>query len=289
MTRAEDRLYICGWHTHRARAEGSWYSLMKEGLSASPRLQPVADPFFADVPLFNAGDVHRMTSPQKAAVKPENAPEALRAPGPLQAWALTDPLPEPTPPQPLAPSTAVRADPPSASPLREDGVRRFQRGIIIHRLLQSLPEIPPARRLAAAEALAARPAWNLDNAARADVVRETLAVIDDPRFAVLFAPGSKAEVPLTGMVRGHVISAQVDRLAVTKTEVVIVDYKTNRPPATRAEDVDPAYVMQMAVYRAALMQIYPSRRVRCVLLWTDGPFILELLPAQLDAALISLP
>lgn len=289
MTRAEDRLYVCGWNTHRARTDGTWYSLMKDGLSASPRLQPAADPFFANVPLFDASAVHRMTSPQRMAAVREAAPEALRAPRPLPVWAITAPHAEPTPPQPLTPSTAVRADPPSASPLREDGVRRFQRGIVIHRLLQSLPDIPTSRRKAAAEALAGRPGWSLDEPTRADVVRETLAVIDHPDFAVLFAPGSKAEVPLTGMVKGHVISAQVDRLAVTETEVVIVDYKTNRPPSARAEDVDPAYVMQMAVYRAALAQIYPRHRVRCVLLWTDGPFILELPAAQLDAALALLP
>ena len=63
---------------------------------------------------------------------------------------------------------------------------------------------------------------------------------------------------------------------------------TRRPPASRAEDVDRAYTFQMAVYRAALAQIYPAHRVRCILLWTDGPFILELPPAQLDAALASL-
>ncbi|MBX7198939.1 MAG: double-strand break repair helicase AddA [Rhodospirillaceae bacterium] len=289
MTRAEDRLYICGWHTRRARAEGAWYSLMKEGLAASPRLLPVDDPFFAADTLFAAPEILRMTSEQRALAPREAAPEAPIAPEHLKPWALSPPAPEPIPPQPLAPSTAGRTDPPAASPVKDDGRRRFQRGIVIHRLLQSLPEIAPDMRRAAAEALAARPAWGLDAAARADVVRETLAVIQDPAFASLFAAGSKAEVPITGMVKGHVISGQVDRLAVTAAEVVIVDYKTNRPPASRAEDVDPAYAFQMAVYRAALAQIYPGHRVRCVLLWTDGPFILELPPAQLDAALAALP
>jgi ATP-dependent helicase/nuclease subunit A len=285
MTRAEDRLYIGGWHTRRPRTEGTWYSLIKDGLSASPWLQPVSDVFFAADTLFNAPEILRLTSPQTATVKSEPPPEALLTPQPLQSWAFSDPAPEPIPPQPLAPSTAGRSDPPAASPLRDDGLRRFQRGIIIHRLLQSLPEIAPERRRAAAQALAGRPAWGLEEAARADVVHETLAVIEDPRFAAVFAAGSKAEVPLTGMVAGHVISAQVDRLAVTGSEVIIVDYKTNRPPAHRPEDVDPAYVFQMAVYRAALAQIYPTHTVRCVLLWTDGPFILELAPAQLDNAL----
>ncbi len=289
MTRAEDRLYISGWHTRRARPDGTWYGLMKDGLAASPRLRPVDDPFFAADGLFSAPEILRMTSKQESAAPEERKPAAAIEPQPLKPWALAAPRPEPIPPRPLAPSTAGMADPPAASPLRDDGRRRFQRGIVIHRLLQSLPEIPPAQRRAAAAALAARPAWGLDDAARADVVRETLAVTEDPRFAALFAAGSKAEVPITGIVKGHVISAQVDRLAVTEAEVLIVDYKTNRPAAARAEDVDPAYRFQMAVYRAALAQIYPAHRVRCVLLWTDGPFILELPPAQLDAALASLP
>ena len=284
MTRAEDRLYICGWHTRRVRADQAWYGLIMEGLAASPRLQPVDDPFFAADSLFSAPAILRMTSAQETPAKQESPPAPAIAPAPPKAWALAAPNPEPIPPQPLAPSTAGRADPPAASPLA-DGKHRFQRGIVIHRLLQSLPEIAPAHRRAAADALAARPAWGLDATARADVVRETLAVTEDPRFAALFAAGSKAEVPITGMVKGHVISAQVDRLAVTDSEVIIVDYKTNRPPAARAEDVDQAYVFQMAVYRAALAQIYPRLQVRCLLLWTDGPFILELPPAHLDAAL----
>ena len=110
-------------------------------------------------------------------------------------------------------------------------------------------------------------------------------MLDAPAFAPLFAAGSRAEVSISGLVRGHAVAGQVDRLAVTATEVWIVDYKTNRPPPSRIADVDPAYMFQMAVYRAALTAIYPRHAVRCVLLWTDGPFTMELPPAQLDEAL----
>jgi ATP-dependent helicase/nuclease subunit A len=58
--------------------------------------------------------------------------------------------------------------------------------------------------------------------------------------------------------------------------VLIVDYKTNRPPPTEAAAVSPAYVEQLAAYRAALERIYPGRRVRTLLLWTDGPRLMEL-------------
>jgi ATP-dependent helicase/nuclease subunit A len=41
----------------------------------------------------------------------------------------------------------------------------------------------------------------------------------------------------------------------------------------------------MAVYRGLLAQLYPDRPVRCALLWTDGPFLMELPTDRLDAAL----
>jgi ATP-dependent helicase/nuclease subunit A len=95
-------------------------------------------------------------------------------------------------------------------------------------------------------------------------------------------------VPISGLVHGHAVAGQVDRLAVTDDTVWIVDYKTNRPPPRRAESVDAAYVFQMAVYAAALAAIYPRHTIRTVLLWTDGPFILELSAEQVEAALVHL-
>jgi ATP-dependent helicase/nuclease subunit A len=174
--------------------------------------------------------------------------------------------------------------------MKDDGKHRYQRGIIIHRLLQSLPELPPDRRRAAAEAFVKRPAWGLAPDAGAAIVNETLAVLDEPAFAPLFANGSRAEVSVTGLVGKHAISGQVDRLAVTDTEVWIIDYKTNRPPPRDPATVDPAYVFQMATYRAALGAIYPRHNVRCVLLWTHaddagGPFTMELEPARMDGVL----
>ena len=88
---------------------------------------------------------------------------------------------------------------------------------------------------------------------------------------------------MTGLIGDRVVSGQVDRLVVTDSLVIVADYKTNRPPPSRAEDVSVAYVRQMAAYRAALTRIYPGREVRCVLVWTDGPSVMTLSPERLDA------
>ena len=116
----------------------------------------------------------------------------------------------------------------------------------------------------------------------AEVAAEVRRVIEEPDFAALFAPGSRAEAPLAALVNERVIAGQIDRLIVTDEAVLAVDYKTNRPPPERVDDVAPAYLAQMAAYRAALKRIYPDRPVRCALLWTDGPRLMALPDALLD-------
>ena len=69
----------------------------------------------------------------------------------------------------------------------------------------------------------------LDDAERAEIAEHTLRLLGDPRFDELFPPGSRAEVSIVGRLNGRDVSGQVDRLVVTPDEVLIADYKTNRP------------------------------------------------------------
>ena len=50
----------------------------------------------------------------------------------------------------------------------------------------------------------------------------------------------------------------------------------------------PAYVEQLALYRALLARIYPDRPVRAVLVWTEIPDLMELPAAMMDRALVRL-
>lgn len=282
MTRAEDRLYVCGWNTSRTAPESCWYNLVKTALT--PIAEHVTDPFMERAGLAD-GAVLRLEDPQTALPEKENAPEDVipdirKMPGFAHAPAGI----EPAPPKPLAPSRPTSEDPPVAAPLSGGGPDRFQRGLLIHRLLQNLPELPESTRRAAAEAFLARPVWSLAPDQVSAIVDETLAVLSHDDFAAVFGPGSKAEVPVTGLIDGRVLSGQVDRLVVRDTDVMIVDYKTNRPPPRETENVSQAYLFQMAAYRAALSEIYGDKRIRCVLLWTDGPFIMELPDSMLDHA-----
>ncbi|MEQ8505652.1 MAG: double-strand break repair helicase AddA [Rhodospirillales bacterium] len=272
MTRARDRLYITGWETKTGRADGCWYDLIAAGLEragAKELTHPLGIGLYLDWP-------------QTAPVTPKDTAHA--GPGmPAPDWLSRPPADEPDPPRPLAPSKPEDS-PPAASPLGEDDGARFKRGLIVHRLLESLPDIEHGQRAAAAGRFLARPALELDDRAQAEILAETLAVLDDPALAGLFGPESRAEVPLVALSGGRVITARIDRLLVTDDEILIADFKTNRPPPTRIEDVQPAYIAQMAGYRRALMDLYPERPVRCALIWTLGARLMVLPDAVLDAA-----
>jgi ATP-dependent helicase/nuclease subunit A len=224
---------------------------------------------------------------------PEQGALPLESVARLAAWAR-DPAPaEPEPPTPLAPSQplpdeAARA-PRAYSPLATDDRRRWQRGRLMHDLLRHVPALPAGERAAAAHRFLAQPAHGLSDAEVTEWASEALAVTESPAHKALFAEGSRAEVPLIGSVktpRGtFTVSGQVDRLAVTKSEVLIVDYKTNRPPPDAATGVALAYRRQLALYRALLAEIYPTRRVRAFLLWTASPRLMEIDAETLDASM----
>ena len=82
------------------------------------------------------------------------------------------------------------------------------------------------------------------------------------------------------------MSGQIDRLAITADAVLIADYKTNRDPPTSVDAVPPAYVGQLALYRALLGKIYPDRPIRAALVWTELPDLMELPADMLDQALV---
>jgi len=267
MTRARERLYICGWRTRRAPADRNWCD------AVTAAVRPLAT---------TVGDgVLRIDRPQDRETSPPDAREDTPTER-LPDWATCPPEPEPEPPQPLAPSRPEGEDPPVTSPVAPDTAIRFRRSRLVHRLLQSLPDMPPEQRPAAARAWLAKPAHGLTAKAQAEIAAEVMAVIEDPSHRALFGPGSLAEVPIAGVLAGRAISARIDRLSVTDDSIWIVDFKTDRDPPDTADTVPPVYAAQMAAYRAVVEQIFPDRAVRCMLLWTAGPALVSLEDSILD-------
>jgi ATP-dependent helicase/nuclease subunit A len=276
LTRAEDRLVVCGAMPRSGTlTDACWYSLIARGFAR-----------LVDTP---EGEVARYQSAQTVDCEPERpvsaSPDATNPP----PFLGTPPLPEPARPVPLAPSRPEGVEfgpvPPSASPLArvEDGADRFSRGQLIHGLLQHLPSSPEGDWEAAALRFLARKANRLSPEAIPEIAAEVMAILRHPTLAPLFGPGSRAEVPLTGVVGDVVVGGLVDRLAVLPDRVLIADYKTNRRPPASVEATPVAYLRQMASYRAVLRTIFAGRLVACALIWTRQARVSLLPDALLDA------
>ena len=306
MTRAEDRLYIGGWVGARPQDSGCWYDRIAAGLDASvaadispdaehPRGRAVKRPFDFTALLGVEGwegDGYELIGEGRI---PGGTQEELplAEPHSLPSWSRQTAPAEPDPPTPLAPSQPLpdemASENPPFSPLASEESDRWRRGVLIHELLRHLPAIVPSERAGAARRFLAQPAHGL-TAETIDLwAREALAVTEAPAHAALFAEDSRAEVPLIGTVktpRGtFTVSGQVDRLAVSDGEVLIVDYKTNRPPPEHASGVALAYRRQLALYRSLLQAIYPGRPVRAFLLWTAAPRLMEIDGETLDKSM----
>ena len=97
--------------------------------------------------------------------------------------------------------------------------------------------------------------------------------MQDPRFAPLFQPGQPRPRCRSwhGIGEGDDLEGQIDRLAVVDDGLLILDYKTNRPPPQTPEEVAPAYIAQLAATARRSSGMFPGRPLRAALLWTDGP------------------
>jgi ATP-dependent helicase/nuclease subunit A len=288
MTRAAERLIVCGYQGKIKPKPGCWYDLIRGGLDGQPGLEQVGD---GEATLWRYRKAPDPAGAPMLARPPQGEP-AIEVP----PWLTTPAPPESGRPVPLSPSAAYdeAAAPRAAAPRRQDAVRAqaqaLARGTLMHRLMQSLPDVDPARRVTAAQSFLARAGAAFGADDRQRFATQALAVFADPRFAALFTAGSRAEVPIVGRLTRAgrpeiLVSGQIDRLVVTGAAVLIADYKTNRDPPPGPDAAPQAYVEQLALYRAVLGKVYPDRPIRAALVWTEIPDLMEIPAAMLDEAI----
>jgi ATP-dependent helicase/nuclease subunit A len=267
MTRARDRLYVVGMVKQKRKEDRRWHVLVEKAL----------EPELTDRTLPN-GDIEREWRQEAGAAAASPRAKGGVAEVALPAWATANAPPPPPPLRRLAPSTALGATVPPATPFvpRASGnaAAAIERGLLVHRMLQSLPDAPAEQRRALGARYLDAMAAHWPDADRAALLAEVLAIMANPAFAEAFAPGSRAEVEIAGKLGQAVFSGRLDRLAVTPDRVLVVDFKTNRPAPAALKDVPEAYVGQLAVYRAVLARLYPGRTISAALLWTDTPSLM---------------
>jgi ATP-dependent helicase/nuclease subunit A len=290
MTRAADRLVIggCMPGNRNVLRPLSWYDLIEKGLGSSGlHIQNVPPPDGVVKRFSRAEDANpaAVAAPAQASATAIPLPAWLRMPAPRDA--PIDNFVRPSDSDEEA-GHVVRSG--EAVQLRKLALLR---GKLVHRLLQSLPDVRAEGRREAALRYLARNAGEWAEDERETLAARVLSLIGDTRFAAVFAPGSRAEVSIAGRLDRPerppaLVSGQIDRLAVTPAEVLIVDYKTNHAPPAAIAAAPLAYIRQLALYRAVLARLYPLLPIRAALLWTETPEMMEIPASALDAQLANI-
>jgi len=260
LTRAEERLYICGYQRGKLSAE-SWYQLCLDSLSGLCLPQ-------ADKQIYEVHQEAPLPTPTSIPVSQHTYKKF--------EW-LYSPAPEESPlSKPLAPSKTEDEEELTSSPLTDNHILYFKRGSIIHKLLQFLPTTPLTNRENTALKYIQKQYPEISLSEQQKITSEVISLLSSPDFSHLFGSNSQAEVPVMGEVDGQIISGQIDRLVITPELISIVDYKTNRPAAKSLSEVPPSYFKQLRAYKKLIQKIYPHSIVKTYILWTNTAQIMEI-------------
>ncbi len=308
MTRAEDRLLVCGYAGKNGPHEACWHRLVWNGLTEDARKELDDNGEIRRLLWRKNGageDMHEAGPPScesggGSAPTNEGAGEETRAAAMTAPAWLRSPASQPPRPKRLQPSKAfeeMEAKEGLESVAPQTSLQRqlvpvnwpITRGLIVHRLLETLPDLDLAEREAAARRYLehALPAQFSDR--RDEILESVFAVLQDPDLELLFGPESRAEAPIVGQVSGPDgvnvdVSGQIDRLWIGDEAILICDYKTNAAAPAGVEAAPGEYVTQLAIYRTLLRRMYPKHEIRCAILWTSEPRLMELPVEMLEQA-----
>ena len=199
MTRAEDRLYVCGWKDRARRPRTAGTTRRQRPGSAPTPAGRVRLPPPTAAAVSDDGAASRLTCPQEAAEDDRAAAAGDRAGAAARLGARRRRRRA----RAAAPAGAVAARRRRAGralAARAPTRPPLPRGRLVHACCRPCPSWRPERAAARRRYLLARPAHGLSREAHGRDAGETLAVLDDPDFAPLFGPGSRAEVPLRAVV-----------------------------------------------------------------------------------------
>jgi len=287
MTRAADRLVVCGYKGTREIKHDHWHKMVEDAL------RPTATELF-DI----RGEVSglRWVSEEKSPVAPEpQEPETVATRPSIPDWLFEPVKADPPLPRPLTPSGAHALIEDVTTPVEVIGVGRgfaLARGNAIHKLLEMLPDVETEKQDALAQQYLAQVGSHWTLTQREEIAGHVIELLQHPIFAAYDDGTSMAEVSLSGIIesknRPLLISGQIDRLIVMQNKIHVLDYKSNQSVPTTPQNAPAEYITQLALYREMVRQIYPEKHVECSLLWTQTPEIMQIRDEMLDEALLAI-
>jgi ATP-dependent helicase/nuclease subunit A len=252
LSRAEKWLIIAA-AGDLGKSEPSWYHTVQgamEHANAVAASMPAVGPILR----VEHGDWDAPTLEQKQ-------PVALNSPmlEPFYTQKTTNPI---DPPKTLSPSDLGGAKA-LAGELGMDEDTALSYGSLVHWHLEH-----PAKT--------AQQDFGLSDTLRDEAKIEAQAVLNAPNLVHIFASDTLAEVPITAPLGTQRIHGTIDRLLVTDTKVIAIDFKTNRVIPSSTADCPIGLLRQMGAYASALRAIYPTHDIETGILWTSTQSLMVL-------------
>lgn len=277
MTRAEDELYVTGVLTKNGKLDGTWYDAMNKALAdesapASIHNEEVMGRTYPAVPL-----------------KPKTVTRDAAASSLREAY-VAPPLPKSKAPPILQPSRAHEKseffESTAQSLVSAEDARK--EGIAIHALLQHLTSIPETDRTNVA-ARALEVLLPGSPARHEHLANKALGILSNAAHAHLFGPDSRAEVPFLADIivkdKSARVAGRLDRLIVTKTHVLAVDFKSDANPPSQPEEVSPSYLTQLGLYHLVGKNLFPKHQIDAAIFWTSTETLMPLPEETLNRAM----
>ena len=263
LTRAGEQLFICGYTGKNSPNENSWYEICKQSLSKISNADSSGN-FVYDI---------KSLTPLTSAPKIDNiSPSPVAAP-----WIKHNPKTETPLSKPLTPSHLDEQNISALSPLSStNNAKLYARGNLIHKLLQFLPARNSSEREKIIRTYINKQGTDFSPQEQEQIIGEVLRLVNSPQFSDIFSHNCLSEVSVMGKVDNRVISGQIDRLVILPKEIMIIDYKTNRPAAKSLADVPLSYIKQIKAYKKLISEIYPDKKITTCILWTNTAQMMEI-------------
>ena len=265
MTRAETWLIVCGAGKLEKEDALNWYRLVEKGMGTAGAIST------------DNGLVLQNAIWEDAYQEPDT--DAGAAQVEMPAWIDT-PAPAAARQKTLSPSDLGGAKAlPSETDDGMDEVAAMRRGSLIHLLLEHLPNKPQADWAKLAKTLIQNHDSQSDTTEINAILDIVTHVLNTDALKPVFDTSALAEVTITGEIPeldGKRIYGTIDRLIVTDTTVLAVDFKSNQRVPDSPDQVPLGLLRQMGAYLSGLRPIYPDHTIEVAILWTQSQQLMRL-------------
>jgi ATP-dependent helicase/nuclease subunit A len=65
-------------------------------------------------------------------------------------------------------------------------------------------------------------------------------------------------------------------MLINPNEIIIIDYKSDKSPASNSKNIPDAYCQQLLIYKKMVKEIYPTQTISTMILWLENGSLQEI-------------